>query len=337
MKKSKIFCLLMGILLALTACGGSVGGDLPVSESTDYGVQPQATLSVFDNSFALAPEGSEFTFYKELATGDLMRMNRNSEEAERLGHGQVVGIGFEDGNLFVARLAESGAEILRCDEKGENPETIFSTERKIRQMLIVDRLIYFVAYDDTASDLWRCNLKGQSLSTVSGEDHFVGDYTLCTDTVYYGMARAEEWGDYSTYRCGISGEGNVLTGFRRGGSFFFAGEELYSAVPYGDNLLLLESLDRDAEADSPYLLEAAGSMVSALWFAENYLYFAPADSRSVSRIHLTDRQVEELVPEQEGAVFTGLSMAGGRLWVCDGDGKQYVTSPEKNWQLTPIS
>ena len=337
MKKSKIFCLLMGILLALTACGGSVGGDLPVSESTDYGVQPQATLSVFDNSFAMAPEESDFTFYKKLATGDLMRMNRNSEEADRLGYGQVVGIGFEDGNLFVARLAESGAEILRCDAKGENPEVIFSTERKIRQMLIVDRLIYFVAYDETASDLWRCNLKGKSLSTVSSSDHFVGDYTLCADTVYYGMAWAEELGDYSTYRCGISGEGNVLTRFRRGGSFFFAGEELYSAVPYGENVLLLESLDRESEADSPCLLETASSMVSALWFAEDVLYFAPSDSRMLCRIHLTNRTVEELVPEQEGAVFTGLSMADGRLFVCDGDGKQYVTSAEKDWQLTPIS
>lgn len=340
MRKRSLVCLAVLLSLIFSGCASSGGVDLPVSAVTNYGNQPQSTLSVFDNSFAVAPEESNAVFYKNIATGELMRAGRDFENPVSLSEGEIVGLAYEDNSLFYARLVKEGeevtrSELVRADRNGENPTLIFSTERTIRQMLIVDRLIYFVAYDEEASQLWRCNLKGQSLITVVG-DYFVGDYTLCKDTVYFNMAWAEEIRDYTTYCCGISGADLTMTKFHRGGSFFFAGDALYSAVPYGDNQVMLEILDREAQGDEPYLLEEGGSMVSALWFGERYLYFALPDSRNLWRIDLESREVEELYADEEDGCFTGIVLAAGQLVVCDSQGRQYTAVLGKNMTLNRL-
>lgn len=341
MPKKFLVCFGLVFALIFSGCSATGNGDLPVSHTTVYSNQPQGTLSVFDNSFAIAPEGSNAVFYKNISTGKLMRTDRDFQDRVSLSEGEIVGIAYEDDSLFYARLIKEGeevvrSELVRADRNGENPQLILSTERTIRQMLIVDRLIYFVAYDEEACELWRCNLKGQSLITVAGDSYFVGDYTLCKDTVYFNMVWAEEAGDYTTYRCGISGADVTQTGFRRGGSFFFAGDTLYSAVPYGDDQVMLEILDREGEADQPYLIEEGGSMVSALWFGETHLYFALPDSRNLWRINLESRQVEELYTDEEEGWFTGIVLAAGQLVVCDSQGKQYTAKPEIGLKLIPL-
>ena len=333
-----IFCLALG----LTACSPSEG-DAPVSAKTQYGCQPQSVLSGFDNSYAIAPEGIDRVFYKNISTGALMRADRAFKNAEQLSGGEIVGVGYEDDARFYARVVTqedetTRSELVRADARGDNPEIILSTARTIRQMLIVNRLIYFVSYDEDACELWRCNLKGQSQTTVAGGDYYVGDFTLNHDTVYFNMVWAEEVGDYTTYRCGISGDGITATGFRRGGSFFFAGEELYSAVPYGEDQFLLEILDRQEDTDEPYLTEAGGSMVSAFWFTDQYLYFALPGSRNLNRLDLETRSVEELYAEPEGETcFTGMVVAGGRLMLCDSQGGQYTAEiGQKNMMLNSL-
>ena len=127
-----------------------------------------------------------------------------------------------------------------------------------------------------------------------------------------------------------------MTKFRRGGSFFFAGDTLYSAVPYGDDRVMLEILDREEETDEPYLLEEGGSMVSALWFGEQYLYFSLPDSRNLWRIDLDSREVEELYTDEEEGFFTGIVLAAGQLVVCDSQGRQYTAVPEGDLKLVPL-
>lgn len=321
----------MAVCLAVTlsACSPSER-DVPLTENVQYGCQPQGTLSVFDNSYAIAPEGNDWVFYKNIATGALIRADRNFENASQLSDGEIVGIGYEDGALFYARVIAqedetTRSELVRADANGQNPEVIFSTERTIRQMLIVDRLIYFVAYDEDACELWRCNLKGQSQITVVGGDYYVGDYTVSGNTVYFNMVWAEQTGDYTTYRCGISGDGITVTGFRRGGSFFFAGDDLYSAVPYGEDRVMLEILHTEDDTDEPYLMEAGGSMVTAFWFTDRYLYFSLTDSRNLNRINLDTREIEELYTEAEGEnYFTSMAVAAGHLVLCDAQGGQFI-------------
>lgn len=338
--RSFLLALLLVLCTGLAACSQPAGGDVPPTEKTAYGCQPQSVLSVFDNSFAIASERGDCIFYKSMATGSLMRAGRDMSSPVVLAQGQITGIGFEDGSLFYARVIEGEtsqrSELVRADARGENPQVIFSTERMIRQMLIVDRLIYFVAYNEESCELWRCNLKGQSLITVAGDTLGVGDYTLGQNTVYFNMVWAEELRDYSTYRCGIAGAGLALTGFRRGGSFFFAGDSLYSAVPYGDDQVMLEALDPQEETDEPYLLEAGGSMVSALWFSERYLYFALPGSRNLARLDLESRAVEELYADEEEGCFTGIALAAGRLILCDSQGRQYTALPGEGMTLTPL-
>ncbi len=335
-------CVAVCLALALSACSPA-DTDAPLTENVQYGCQPQATLSVFDNSYAIAPDGSDWVYYKNIATGALMRADRNFENASQLSEGEIVGIGYEDGALFYARVVaqedeSTRSELVRADANGENPEIILSTDRTIRQMLIVDRLIYFVAYDEDACELWRCNLRGQSQITVAGGNYYVGDYTVNGNTIYFNMAWAEEAGDYTTYRCGISGDGITATGFRRGGSFFFAGDALYSAVPYGEDRVMLEILNTEDDSDEPYLMEAGGSMVTAFWFTDQYLYFSLTDSRNINRIHLETREVEELYTEAEGEnYFTGLTVAAGRLVLCDAQGGQFVADiGQGDMTLSPL-
>ena len=333
--------LLLVLCMGLAACSQSAPGDVPLTEKTAYGCQPQSVLSVFDNSFAIAPEQGNHIFYKSAVTGGLMRAGRDMSSPIPLTEGIIVGIGFEDGSLFYARVIggetdHTRSELVRADVRGENPQVIFSTERMIRQMLIVDRLIYFVAYNEESCELWRCNLKGQSLVTVAGDTLSVGDYTLGQNTVYFNMVWAEELQDYTTYRCGIAGAGLTPTGFRRGGSFFFAGDSLYSAVPYGDDQVMLEVLDPQEETDEPYLLEAGGSMVSALWFSERYLYFSLPGSRNIARLELESRAVEELYTDEEEGCFTGIAMAAGRLFLYDSHGRLYTALPGEGMTLTPL-
>lgn len=327
-------CLILALSAGLAGCSPQEA-DIPAGAKAAYGCQPQGTLSVFDNSYAIAPAESKAVFYKDLTTGALRRADRGFQNAVTLAEGEIVGIGFEDGSLFYARVTadEDGnpvSHLIRADARGENPEIIFTTERSIRQMILSDRLIYFVAYNDEASELWRCNLKGQSLVTVVGGDYAVGDFTVTSDTIYFNMAWADMIGDYSTYRCGISGAGITPTGFRRGGSFFYAGDGLYSAVPYGEHNLLLERLDPEANTEDPYLVEEGGSMVSALWFTDHTLYFSLWGYRNLYKIDLESRKVDLLYEEDaeyeegEEIFFTGMAMAAGRLVLCDSVGKQYI-------------
>ena len=333
MIKAARWAALAAVLLLLAGCAAPAASDWPAAGDTLFGNQPQGMLSVFDNPLALAPEGGDSVFYVDRQTGALIRADRAYADPRQIDPGEVTGLACDGDALFYARVTPAGAgvrsEIVKTDRAGENPLVIFTTDRRVRQFLLADHLLYFVAENDQTSELWRLTERGDGLLTVAGNDLPVGDYTLRHSTVWFGSIWTAQWNDTAVYRTSISGGEAIPQGFRRGGPLFTVGNDLFAAVPYDDHLFLLQTLDPDGQTDEPYLLEEGGGMVSALWFCDRWLYFALPNSLNLYRL---DRQSRETVclyqGDEDGNCFAGMALAAGRLVLRDAAGGQYLVDPD---------